>query len=157
MSHFLTTILAHIVFSVGVIRQYTGARTRERRHYQAAERHYSAVLVLRPQYVRAKRARGMLRWRELNDPEGAIADFQDLRISDPNYHDALFYEGMAWVQVGEYQDAVMLFAEFIRVAPTSRWKHSATLQFQSLSAIVDDMPKLIAPPSDIISGEVSDD
>lgn len=157
MSQFLTNVLAHIVFGVGVIRQYTGARTRDRRHYQAAERHYSAVLVLRPDYVHAKRARGMLRWRELNNPEGAIADFQDLRTTDLDYHDGLFYEGMAWVQLGEYQDAAALFAEFIRVAPTSRWKHSATLQLQSLSAILDDMPKLISPPSDIVSGEIAED
>ncbi len=156
MSRFLTAVLAHITFGVGIFRQYTGARTRNRRHYQAAERHYSAVLILMPNYIRAKRARGLLRWRELNDIHGAITDFQDLRQSDPSYHDALFYEGMALIQLGQYHDAAFLLVGFIEAAPTSKWKHSATLQLQSLYAILDDLPKLLPSPPDIIVGGVED-
>lgn len=157
MSGFFTTLLAHIVFGVGVIRQYAGARTRDRRHYQAAERHYSAVLVLIPNYIQAKRARGLLRWRELNDVAGAIDDFRALRQTDPDYHDALFYEGMALVQIGEYDEAAHCFATFIHMDPTSRWKHSATLQLQSLNAILDDMPKQLPSTIDRIEGDVSDE
>ncbi|PJF44456.1 MAG: hypothetical protein CUN55_03925 [Phototrophicales bacterium] len=145
MKDIATNILVYLTLSVGIIRQQAGARTRNRRHYLAAERHYSAVLVLKPHNTYAKRARGLLRWRELNDPEGAIEDFLDLRQSDPNYHDGLFYEGMARVELGQYAEAASLFRQFIEVAPKSKWAHSATLQLQSLNAILGDIPKQLPP------------
>lgn len=156
MTHFFMTILAHSTFALGVVMQYTAARTRNRRHYQAAERHYSAVLVVLPNHQRAKRARGLLRWRELNDPDGAIADFQDLRLSDPDYHIAYFYEGMALVELGEYREAVFCFSEFLVAAPESRYARSATLQLQSLSHIVDALPPLLSASDKASSVDVDD-
>ena len=129
-----------------MIRRAMGVRTRNRRHFLAAERTLTHVLSLNSQHIKARINRGLIRWRELDNWSGAITDFTRLLDQQSDYHIALFYRGMALYRAGDYRASALDLDTFIRFAPQSRWVHHAAIQLEGLRAIIDELPKLLSPP-----------
>jgi regulator of sirC expression with transglutaminase-like and TPR domain len=157
MTSVLRNLRVYIRYSRGIIRQYTGLRTKNRRHFRAAVRHYSIALGINAAHFDARRCRGLLRWRELNDSHGAVEDFSQLLKHRPDFHDALFFRGMAYMQLSEYRAAAEDLTRYLAQAPGNRWTHSARLQLDSLHIILKDSPGLMAPPSTHLLLSAGDD
>lgn len=134
------------VYNRGIVQRYWGLRTRNPRNFGAAEQAFSHVLHLNTGHINARLNRGVLRWRELDNWLGAITDFTELLEQVPTYHLALFYRGMAFYRAGDYFASAQDLAAFIRLDPQSRWVHHASIQLVGLQAILDDLPKMLAPP-----------
>lgn len=152
MTQLLQSLRVYIRFSRGIIWQYTGLRTKNRRHFRAAVRHYSIALRMNAHHFDSRRCRGLLRWRELNDSQGAVEDFTALIRQRPDFHDALFFRGMAYLQLSEFQAAAQDLSTYLQKAPNNRWTHSANLQLDSLRVILKDLPGWLAPPSTLLLG-----
>lgn len=152
----LRALRVYLRFSRGIIRQYTGLRTRNRRHFWAAVRHYSLALELNPDHVDSRRFRGLLYWRELNEPRRAIQDFNYLINQDQSHPEAFFYRGMSFVQLSEFESAAQDFMLYLHEQPEAKWSHSARIQLQSLDMILDNMPKLLSPPSGLLLNDEND-
>lgn len=130
------------------MQRFMGLRTHNRQRFLDAEHHFSRALQLNEHHYQARINRGLLRWRELDDWEGAIVDFTTLMTEKPHEHLPLFYRGMAYCRAGDYHAAVRDFDTFIRAAPHSRWTHHAMIQLDGLLAVIDDLPKMLGMPSE---------
>ncbi|MCB9438462.1 MAG: hypothetical protein H6673_15935 [Anaerolineales bacterium] len=142
----LKRLWTRLVYNRGIFQRYIGLRTRNPRNFGAAERAFSRVLHLNERHINARVSRGVLRWRELDNWVGAITDFTELLEQVPTYYLALFYRGMAFYRAGDYYASAQDLAMFIRLDPDSRWAHHARIQLEGMYAILDDLPKLLAPP-----------
>lgn len=146
----------HVRYSRGIIRQYTGLRTKNRRHFRAAVQHYTVALGLNALHFDSRRCRGLLRWRELNDPHGAIEDFSLLLQQKPEFYDALFFRGMAYLQISLFQAAAHDLRTYLRLAPQERWSHSAQLQLDTLTIILENLPDLLSSDAPLLLGPGDD-
>ncbi len=142
----LKRLWAFGLYRWAMFRRAMGIRTRNRRHFLAAERTLTGVLILNIQHIKARTNRGLIRWRELDNWSGAIVDFTHLLDQQPDHYIALFYRGMAFYRAGDYRASALDLDTFIRLAPHSRWVHHAAIQLENLHAIIDELPKMLPPP-----------
>lgn len=149
----MTRLWTGWVYNRGIFQRYLGLRTRNPRNFGAAERAFSHVLRLNTHHINARVSRGILRWRELDNWVGAITDFTELLEQVPTYYLALFYRGMAFYRAGDYYASAQDLAAFVRLDPNSRWAHHANIQLEGLYAILDDLPKRLAPPREPFMSE----
>lgn len=138
-------VLARLVHGVGTMRRFHALASRHRTDFQAAERWFTRALNLDNGYQLARFNRGLLRWRELDDWAGAIADFTTLLAQNADYVDALFNRAMTYARAGNYQSAIEDFERFLDIAPNSRWARHAYNQLDGLYAIADDLAKPLPP------------
>jgi tetratricopeptide (TPR) repeat protein len=143
----LKRVLARMIHSIGTMRRFHALASRHRAGFQATERWFTRALELDTHYGLARFNRGVLRWRELDDWAGAIADFTTLLAQDETYVDALFNRAMTYARAGNYRSAIEDFEHFLEVAPESRWARHAHNQLEGLHAIVDDLANPL-PPQD---------
>jgi tetratricopeptide (TPR) repeat protein len=128
------------------MRRFVGLRTHDRRHFLAAEHHFTQALALNGNHQQARINRGVLRWRELDNWAGAIADFTTLLVQYPHHYLPLFYRSMAFCRAGDYHAAVRDLDAFIRADPQSRWVHHAIIQLDGLLAIIEDLSPMLPDP-----------
>lgn len=137
----LKRVLARIVHSLATMRRFHALASRHRPAFKATERWFSRALDLDGSYQLARFNRGLLRWRELDDWAGAIADFTTLLAQNPAHVEALFNRAMAFARAGNFHSAIEDFEHFLDTAPDSRWARHAHNQLAGLYAIADDLAK----------------
>jgi tetratricopeptide (TPR) repeat protein len=142
----LKRFLARVIHSLGTLRRFHALASHRRRDFLATERLFTRALALDGTYKLARFNRGVLRWRELDNWAGAIADFSTLLAQDAAYVDALFNRAMALARSGNFHAAVDDFATFLKIAPESRWARHAAIQLQNLQAVLDDLSRQLPPP-----------
>ncbi|MBI5930425.1 MAG: tetratricopeptide repeat protein [Chloroflexi bacterium] len=135
-----------MVHSMGTMRRFHALASRHRTDFQATERWFTRALNLDNGYQLARFNRGVLRWRELDDWAGAIADFTTLLAQNSDYVDALFNRAMTYARAGNFHSAIEDFEHFLDSAPESRWARHAYNQLEGLYAIADDLAQPLPPP-----------
>lgn len=118
-----------------------GLRSFHRPLFERSAAHFTRAYELNPSNPAALIQRGIVRWRELDDFEGAIADFDRVLLVDRSQADVLFYRAMAHNRGGNYIATVQDLERVIDVAPESRLARDAFVQLQSLYQIMDELPR----------------
>lgn len=133
---------AAIYYRLGLWARYVGLRTSERRHFRQAEAHFSRALRAAPDHWQARQARGVLRWRELDDFNGAIQDFTAVLAVRPHHQLALFCRSMAHWRGGNYLAAIDDLEKVIQIDAATRTTQDALAQLQALYDIAEELPQV---------------
>jgi tetratricopeptide (TPR) repeat protein len=78
---------------------------------------FSEAIRLHPRYTDAYNYRGNVKLDLLNDPEGAIKDYDQALALDSNYFKAHHNRGLALHRMKRYPEAILCFEEAIRLDP----------------------------------------
>ena len=73
---------AYMLYLWGGTRRHIGIRNSNRGEHMAAARAFGRALAVNPRFRPARLARGIVLWRELNQFDEAIADFDTLLAAD---------------------------------------------------------------------------
>lgn len=123
-----------------------GTRFQHKPSLKTSERLLTRILKMKPQHNKAQMIRGVVRWRELDDWQGAVEDFsvlaQNEALKIELRAEALFYRSMSYYRGGNYSAAIDDLERTIKLAPTSRFARSAETQLQSLYLIANELPQV---------------
>jgi tetratricopeptide (TPR) repeat protein len=133
---------ARWAFRRGTMLRFWGHRTHNRELYQAATSAFARTIDLKPDFIEAYLARGLLYWRELHDAPAAIADFSSILRLDPGCSEALFYRGMAHQALSDYVAAAADLRAALAQAPHAIWYRNAHHQLITIESILEEL----APP-----------
>lgn len=90
--------------------------------YHAAIEDFTRALTLDATFGQAYLDRGILYWRELEQPRKALHDLTMALTLEPQLHEALFNRGVAHQQLGEYNAALADFRAYLEVGTHSHWR-----------------------------------
>lgn len=131
--------------------RFWGHRLVQRAYYQASAAALSSALALAPDFVEAYLVRGLLYWRELQEAALAVADFSAVLRLDASRSEALFYRGMAYQALADYEAAVADLRAALRAAPEAIWWHNAHHQLVTLESILEELPPhLVGGPEKLL-------
>jgi tetratricopeptide (TPR) repeat protein len=89
-----------------------------RSEHELAVRYFGRAFQIDPSFRRARLERGILLWRELNRPDEAIADFNALLATDPEYGPALLNRAMVTQGRGRYEAALVDLTAYLKLPET---------------------------------------
>ncbi len=81
--------------------------------------------------------RGILYWRELNDPNRAVGDFNVALELSPHQAEALFCRGLAYEAMGDFRAAASDLAAYLESGDLA-WRKNASSQMTLLRAILGE-------------------
>ena len=136
------SLIAGIAFRLGVWERYLGIRSHDRRYFARAERHFSRAIRNRPDYLQAHLERGIVRWRELDDFEGAIQDFNLVLGLQRDHQKALVCRSMAYWRGGQYAAAIDDLERVVEINPNSQFARNAQTQLKSLYLVASELPHI---------------
>lgn len=90
----------------GSTRRHIGIRNAHKDEFIAAARLYARAYSIDPRLRQARRERAILLWRELDQGEEAIAEFDTLLNDDPADRHSRFNRALAQQQAGRYAAAL---------------------------------------------------
>lgn len=93
--------------------------------HRAAVEDFTRALVLDSTFGQAHLDRGILYWRELDEPRRAIDDLSAALAVTPTLHEALFNRGIAYQQLGDFAAAVADFRAYLSVGTHPYWREYA--------------------------------
>ncbi|NJL93231.1 MAG: tetratricopeptide repeat protein [Anaerolineae bacterium] len=132
--------------------RFIGLRGGGQHAFQQAEQAFSRAVVLLPGSPLARYERGLLYWRELNQPARAIADFSQIIAQQP---EALFMRGMAYQALGDYRQAVQDLEAYLVAQPGSRSAANVRSQLAALYSLLEDFPPALESGSNSSGGSLS--
>jgi tetratricopeptide (TPR) repeat protein len=151
-------IMSFVYYRLAVWERYLGLRSYHKPLFERSERHFTRAFELQPRKFDAIIQRGVLRWREMDDYEGAIQDFNFILKVDEENQDVRFFRAMAYNRAGNYPASIRDLELVIEVAPTSRTASDAAKQLRTMYQIMEDLrppaelddgpPILLGPPAD---------
>lgn len=106
---------AWLLYTWGGLHRYFGNQSSIRSEHQAAVRYFTKAHEIDPTFRRALLERGVLLWRELGQPDQALADFNRLLEDDPQFAPALMNRGMVAQNAGRYREALADFEAFLEL------------------------------------------
>lgn len=141
----------YLAFRRGKMQRFWGHIMIQRSHYEAAVSSFSHALRWSPDWVEVHLARGLLYWRELNDPSQAIADFSHVLVLIPDHAEAFFYRGMAHQALGSYPaSAADLRSALIYAGPVP-WRRNAQRQLSLVESILSELPPALPPSANAVN------
>ena len=115
MRSVFATIQAYGCYWIGIVYHYWGNAYGTVRAYQKAVLWYQRALALDASLTQARLDRGILYWRELDDPRAAISDFNYLLAQDAENEAARFNRAVAYQQLGDHKDASADFQAYLSI------------------------------------------
>jgi tetratricopeptide (TPR) repeat protein len=85
--------------------------------------------------VEALVMRGVIYWRELNQPDRAIRDLNEALEQEPAHWDALFNRAMARHLAGDLAGAVDDLQRYVQAAPSGAWRPAAERLIANLTTL----------------------
>ncbi|EFO81246.1 TPR repeat-containing protein [Oscillochloris trichoides DG-6] len=111
---------------------YTGNRTCERAFYQAGVVSFGRALRIWPTYAHAYYQRGIIRGRELREPEAAIEDLSQASLLDPTWPEPYLHRGLLQRYHGDPHAAMVDLAYYVTLAEPGYWRTEALQQIEQL-------------------------
>jgi tetratricopeptide (TPR) repeat protein len=133
-----STAMARFYYVLAEGYRYFGNRYYLQAEYQHAVDAYTRAIVHQPNYARAYMARGILNWREMGDPQGAILDLTRAYDLDATLIEARFNRGIAYQQLRAYGDAVADFQVYLDKGDHPHWRDYAERMLKELAGWVSD-------------------
>jgi len=102
------------------------------KQFRQAAKHFKTVLQHQPRHADAYYNLGCIYFNNTKDTDQAIANFEQVRLLQPDHPLVYTSLGLCYEQKGEYQQAIQAFKQAVRLAPREKWtetarKHMATL------------------------------
>lgn len=116
---------AYVLYLWGGTRRHIGIRNSNRGEHMAAARAFGRALAVNPHFRPARLARGIVLWRELNQFDEAIADFDVLLAADAQDGEALFNRALAYQQAGRYATALQDLTAYLKLPRDDRYWDTA--------------------------------
>jgi tetratricopeptide (TPR) repeat protein len=107
-------------------------------HWAAVEG-YTRATALDPTYAEAFYSRGVLYWREIDNPYRAVQDLTRVLELVPTWAEAYFNRGMAHKLRNELDRAMADFEQYLALGTDEFWLESARRQ-------IDELQEELAPP-----------
>jgi len=134
--------LALYQHALGLMYRYFGSTTGLRSEYAAATERFTRAIDLNPLFARAYLDRGILYWRELDQPRRAIADLTMALDLDPALSEARFNRGLAHQQLHEYAEAVADFQAYLATGEHPYWREFAESMLKELNEWIPSTPAI---------------
>ena len=128
---------AWLVYTWGGLHRYFGNQSSIRSEHEAAVRYFTKAYEIDPTFRRVLLERGVLLWRELDQPEAALADFNTLLEDDPQFAPALMNRAMVAQNAGRYREALEDFEAFLDLAGSETEMYQ--LEVQRTIALLREM------------------
>jgi len=128
--------------------RHYGLISRSRRKFEDAVDAYGQAIRLNPAMARAYLERGILRWRELGQPEQALSDLDATLQLRPDWPETLFWRAMAHHAHGDYPAAIADLSAYLASGDLT-WKDEAAKQLNLMQAMTPDRD---APRSALMAG-----
>jgi tetratricopeptide (TPR) repeat protein len=109
------TIWSWLIYTWGGLHRYFGNQNDMRSEHQHAVRYFARAYEVDPTFWQARVARAVLLWRELDQPEEAIAEFEAILAEDPHCGPALFNRAMALQELGRFPEALADFEAYLQL------------------------------------------
>lgn len=130
----LTRIHALLIFWRARSYRHYGIMRLDRQSYTDAVRLYTEALKFDPSLSRAYLERGILWWRELNEPVKAVRDLTSALELRPGWPYALFCRGLAHHAAGDYAAAIADLTRYIESGERA-WRDEATRQISAMQVV----------------------
>jgi tetratricopeptide (TPR) repeat protein len=132
-------ICAWLVYTWGGLHRYFGNRNHMRSEHAAAVRYFGRAYAIDPTFRRARLERGVLLWRELEQPAAALAEFDALLTKDPNYGPALLNRAMVRQNEGHYEAALADLTAYLGLpkATTTAYRQEAERTAALLKELIE--------------------
>lgn len=108
--------LAYFVYVWGGVRRYVGNSNGNKREYRAAVRSFTLAYRIDPTFQRAKLDKAILLWRELEQPQAALGEINQLLQKDPLYTAALFNRALIYQAQWRIQPALDDLEKYIALS-----------------------------------------
>ncbi len=118
-------LLARFFFGLATSCRYFGNKHGAQVAYVRAVEAFSRAIAYDVTYASAYLQRGILYWRELNQPRWAVLDLTMAYDLDPNLIEARFNRGIAYQQLRNYEQAISDFQAYLQVGQHPYWREYA--------------------------------
>jgi tetratricopeptide (TPR) repeat protein len=133
----LTFVRAWLLYTWGGLHRYFGNMNSMASEHERAVHYFSRAYTVDPTFRRARLARAVLYFRELGQPQAALADLNALLDEDPAYDDALLNRAMLAQQDGRYQEALTDLQTYLALDNTT-YSDEARRMADLLQALLDE-------------------
>ncbi len=134
MKHPFRRLLAHFYHLRGMTWRHWGHQYDDPAAYRRAEQDFTRAIEILPTFAQALYDRGLLRWRELGDGEGAEADLTRVLELDPQRAEAWFNRALAREVMGNLPGAVADFRRYLSEGDDPQWREISRRQIALLEA-----------------------
>ena len=131
-------LIARYYYSWGLSHRYVANRFGLEWEYDRAARYFSKAIRWDPGYARAYLDRGILNWRELDNPRQAVHDLTLAHTLNENLTEARFNRGVAHQELGTYDRAIADFKAYLEVGEHPHWRGYAEAMIKELQPWVAD-------------------
>jgi tetratricopeptide (TPR) repeat protein len=134
----LTRLLACVYYFLAEGHRYFGNRYGLRSEQEKALRALDRAILYNPHFARAYMERGILYWREMDDPQCAIPDLTLAYELAPELTEARFNRGIAHQQLGEYAEARADYEAYLCEGCHPYWREYAETMIRELKEWVSE-------------------
>jgi tetratricopeptide (TPR) repeat protein len=132
-----TRLRAVIHFWSARTHRHYGIVFSDRNEFEDAVEEYGRAIAFNPAMRKAYLERGILYWRELNEPKRAIADLTAALQLKPGWPEALFCRGLAYEAAGDFPAAIQDLAGYVS-SDDHAWRSAAERQLVILRSLTGE-------------------
>jgi tetratricopeptide (TPR) repeat protein len=132
LSRLLARAVARFYYLLSESHRYFGNRYNLKSEQEKAIQALDRAIATNPQYARAYMERGILYWREMDQPRRAIPDLTLAYQLEPNLIEARFNRGIAYQQLREYAEAIADFEAYLAEGRHPYWREYAETMIREL-------------------------
>lgn len=131
-------IKSYLFYTWGGLHRYFGNQNNLVTEHRRAVHYFTRAYEANPEMEQALLARAILRGRELEETDAALADLETLLADDPTYGPALFNRALIYQQLGKYTLALADLNAYLRVPQADGYRESVRHMRRLLEAIVEE-------------------
>lgn len=128
----LRRLVARYYYGWGLSHRYVANTSGIESEYEVAAHFFSKAIRWDPGFARAYLDRGVLKWRELNDPRQAVHDLTLAQALDETLVEARFNRGVAHQEMDAYKKAIADFEAYLKVGDHPHWREYAEAMIKEL-------------------------
>jgi tetratricopeptide (TPR) repeat protein len=130
--------VARFYYLLSESHRYFGNRYNLKSEQEKAIQALDRAIAANPQYARAYMERGILYWREMDQPRRAILDLTLAYQLEPTLIEARFNRGIAHQQLREYAEAIADFEAYLAEGRHPYWREYAETMIRELKEWVPE-------------------
>ena len=131
-------LLAYLYYLLAESHRYFGNRYALRSEQEKALHALDRAILYNPHFARAFMERGILYWREMDDPQSAIPELTLAYELSPHLIEARFNRGVAHQQLGEYAEATADYEAYLTEGRHPYWREYAETMIRELKEWVSE-------------------
>ncbi len=116
----------------GDMHRFLGNLHGDRKEYRLAVRDFTRAIELTPDFAQAYYDRGLLSWRELNDPQQAVRDLTRVIELRPTRAEAWLNRAVAHQMLGNTTSAIADYEHYLAVGQDAEWRAISQRQLRHL-------------------------